>query len=285
MAAVVSQPSPEAETVGSAMQNAREPTQVQTTIYEGYEGDARQEVEATIPVLDVHELLDYLQSELHLVCPAESTQQFWEHLRDRGNPFALGFPGSDKHVPFTIYGDELTLGKDAKDKVTGVFLQLTLFKPRSARQGLWLLCAIQDAVMVHSNMKTLKPVLEHIIWSCNVAFDGRYPRLSSNGTLLRGAKAQKAGQEFAGGARWACSEFRGDWKWHERTLRLLRTPVSKKCCFLCDAEATDQALRYYDVADGAAWRASQLDTNGFLAKAIRPGVQSILAMISIIVLF
>ncbi|CAE7620103.1 unnamed protein product [Symbiodinium sp. CCMP2456] len=294
-----------AETVGSAMQNARasyeesgrhfkgkimsglvnyrpgnesrdffkrEPTQVQCQIYEGYEGD-RREVTTTIPVLDPHELLDYLQTELKLECPVDKTRQFWEHLRGRGNPFALGFDGSD-HVPFTLYGDELVLGKDSRDKVTGVFLQLTLFKPRAARQGLWLLCAIQDSVMVHADLKTLRPVLEHIVWSCNVAFDGRYPRVSMDGTPLAGAKALKAGQQFANGTRWACVECRGDWKWHERTLRLLRTPVSKRCCFLCDAEASDGPLRYYDVQDGAAWRTSQLDTNGFLQRALRPGASS-----------
>ncbi|OLP75731.1 hypothetical protein AK812_SmicGene44430 [Symbiodinium microadriaticum] len=256
---------------------AKEPTEVQTTIYEGFEGD-RKEVQTTVPVLDPHELLDYLQTECKLVCPLEKVRKYWKHLRENGNPFALAFPGSDSHVPFTIYGDELTLGKDAKDKVTGIFLQLTLFKPRAARQGMWLICAVQDAVMVHDNMQTLKPLLEHIVWSCNLAFEGRYPCVSKDGAPLGGLKAQKAGAEFAGGARFACCEYRGDWKWHERTLRLLRTPVSKKCCFLCDAEATDNALRYYDVADGAAWRTTQLDTNGFLAKAIRPGVQSLLAM-------
>ena len=166
-------------------------------------------------MLDPHELLDFLQTELKLICPLEKVREYWKHLREHGNPFALAFPGSDSHVPFTIYGDELTLGKDAKDKVTGIFLQLTLFKPRAARQGMWLLCAVQDAVMVHDNMKTLKPLLEHVVWSCNQAFEGRYPCVSKDGAPLRGLKAQKAGAEFAGGARFACCEYRGDWKWHE----------------------------------------------------------------------
>ncbi|CAE7338143.1 unnamed protein product, partial [Symbiodinium sp. KB8] len=246
-----------AETVGSAMVNARasyeesgryfkgkimsglvnyrpgndsrdffkkEPTQVPAPIYEGFEGH-RKEVMTTIPVLDPHEVLDYLQTELKLECPRDKTQQYWKHLQDHGNPFALQIGSNDCYVPFTIYGDELTLGKDSKDKVTGVFLQLTLFKPRAARQGMWLLCAIQDSVMVHADMKTLQPVLDHIVWSCNVASDGRYPHVASDGSPLTGGKALKAGMPFFNGSRFVCAELRGDWKWH----------------------ASDSPLRYYDI--------------------------------------
>ena len=251
------------------------------TIYEGFEG-IRREVETTVPVLDPHELLDYLQTNLQLECPLDKVRAYWKHLRENGNPFACNFPaGSDLNcmVPFTIYGDELTLGKDSKDKVTGIFLQLTLFKPKAARQGIWLLCAVQDACMVHGNLKTLAPIMEHIVWSCNQACAGTYPTMSRTGSALTGYKSKKAGQKFSGDTRWVCAELRGDWKWHERTLRLLRTPVSKKCCFMCDAEATDGPLRYYNFRDDAAWRSAQLDTNGFLQKALRPGLLSIVAHI------
>ena len=247
------------------------------TIYDGFEGQ-RSEVQTTIPVLDVHELLDYLQTELKLECPKDKVRAYWKHLRENGNPFVNNFPAAvndlECMVPFTIYGDELTLGKDPKDKVTGIFLQLTLFKPKAARQGIWLLAAVQDACMIHENHKTLRPILEHIVWSCNQACTGIYPTLSRTGAALTGLKSNKAGQKFAGDTRWVCAELRGDWKWHERTLRLLRTPTSKKCCFLCDAEASDGPLRYYDLRDGAAWRHAGFDTPAFLRRAIRPGQSS-----------
>ncbi|CAE7257579.1 unnamed protein product [Symbiodinium sp. CCMP2456] len=255
------------------------PTEVPVTLYEGSgtgsEGVDRREIQTTIPVLDVHEILDYLQCHLQLRTPLHRVQQYWRHLRARGNPFAENLGAADDSiVPFTLYGDEVVLAKDSKDKVTGLFLQLTLFKPRVVREGLWLLCAIQDSVMVHANLKTLLPVLQHIVWSCNIAFTGRYPATAMDGTPLTGVKAKKAGTEFAFGTRWVCAELRGDWKWHERTLRLLRTPVSKRMCFLCNAEASDGHLRYYDILDGAAWRSSQLDLNSFLQGAIRPGARS-----------
>ncbi|CAE7399676.1 PLCXD2 [Symbiodinium necroappetens] len=116
-----------------------EPTEVQTIIYEGFEGD-RKMVNTTIPVLDPHELLDFLQAELQLQCPMDKVRAYWKHLRDNGYPFAKNFPARNEDldcmVPFTIYGDELTLGKDSRDKVTGIFLQLTLFSASAIEDGI-----------------------------------------------------------------------------------------------------------------------------------------------------
>ncbi|CAE7710478.1 unc-89 [Symbiodinium sp. CCMP2592] len=259
-----------------------EPTEVPTTIYEGFEGD-RKVVHTTVPVLDPHELLDFLYTELKLECPMSKVRGFWQHMIANNFPFALHHPhraALETMQPFSIYGDELTLGKDPKDKVTGIFLQLTLFKPKAARQGIWLLCALQDACCIHDNLATLTPVLEHIVWSCNQACTGSYPTVSRTGSALTGLKAKKAGQKFSGDTRWVCAELKGDWKWHERTLRLLRTPVSKKCCFLCNAEASDAPLRYYDDGDGAAWRHTLFDTADFLRRAIRPGQVSPLTLLT-----
>ncbi|CAE7910137.1 PLCXD2, partial [Symbiodinium necroappetens] len=119
------------------------PTEVQTTIYEGYEGD-RKVVQTSIPVIDVHELLDFLQTEVQLVCPMDQVRDFWSRLRQNEYPFAKNFPARkddlDCMVPFSIYGDELTLAKDSRDK---------------------------DSCTIHENLQTLTPILEHIVWSCN----------------------------------------------------------------------------------------------------------------------
>ena len=82
---------------------------------------------------------------------------------------------------------------------------------------------------------------------------------------------KKANQLLAGGHKFACCELKGDWKWHERTLRLQDTPVSKRCCFLCDATADDGPTRYYDVGDDAGWIATEATTAGFIANKVRPG--------------
>ncbi|CAE7221787.1 PLCXD2 [Symbiodinium sp. CCMP2456] len=152
--------------------NVEVPTEVQTTIYEGYEGD-RKVVQTSIPVIDVHELLDFLQTEVQLVCPMDQDDL-------------------DCMVPFSIYGDELTLAKDSRDK---------------------------DSCTIHENLQTLAPILEHIVWSCN-----------------------QAGQKFSGGTRWVCAELKGDWKWHERTLTAFSNWFSsseKAKRFLTPAQSQD----------------------------------------------
>ncbi|CAE7193228.1 unnamed protein product [Symbiodinium sp. CCMP2592] len=221
----------------------RVPTDVVVPIYEKVDGTLK-EVETTVPVLDVHELLDYLHSNLDLVCPPGKANEYWQHMKQCGNPHALNFPGGDDHIPFSLYGDECSLG-EPKDKVTGIYVSLTLFKPKMAKYREFLIFAMQDAVMIHDGLRTLVPVLRHIVWSCNVAFQGKYPSCNAAGEELPPSKQKLAGQIFAGGCKYACAELKGDWKWHERVLRLQHTPVSTKCCFLCKAEAQDSCSFQY----------------------------------------
>ena len=245
-------------------------------IYEMVDGE-RREGQTTVPVLDVHELLDFLHKDLLLQCPPEDTRRYWQHMRACSMPHAVNFPGTDNHVPFSLYGDECCLG-DPKDKVTGIYVSLTLFKPKLAKYREILIVAMQDSIMIHEGLKSLLPVLRHIVWSCNVAFEGKYPSCNAAGELLPPRKQQMAGQKFADQRKYACVELKGDWKWHERVLRLINTPVSIKCCFLCRAEARDNNLRYYDTSPRAPWIGSEFSTPGFITNAIRPGNLSILDM-------
>ena len=204
-------------------------------IYETINGTLT-EVETTVPVLDVHELLDYLYTDVGLVCPPEKASEYWRHMRQHGNPHAVNFPSTgESHIPFSLYGDECCLG-DPKDKVTGIYVSLTLFKPKVSKYREFLIFAMQDSIMIHDGLKTLIPVLRHIVWSCNVAFEGKYPACNIAGEALPPSKQKLAGQSFAGRCKYACVELKGDWKWHERVLRLIYTPVSIQCCFLCKAQ-------------------------------------------------
>ena len=247
----------------------QEPAEVVVPVAEMVNGTLV-ETEAKVPVIDVHELLDYLHTELNIRCPMEETHRFWNHLRANGMPFATSFPGTDDHIPFSLYGDECVLG-DPKDKVTGIFLSLTLFKPKGVRQGQFLLFCTQDAHMIHDNLKTLIPVLRHIVHCCNSAFAGVYPSTDACGEALPAKKAALAGRRMAGDRLYACSELKGDWKYHERILRLKATPVSRECCFLCNAEAADTDLRYYDIDDSAGWLGTEVSTATFINRKVRPG--------------
>ena len=224
-----------------------------------------------VPVIDVHELLDYLHSDLKLQCPTERVDEYWDHLRQHGNRFALNYPGTG-HVPFSIYGDEACLGNDPNDKVTGIFASLTLYKPKNIRDGQFLLCALPDSVLIHQNLKSLMPILRHIVWSANVALSGRYPWCNADGQPLPEPKQLLAGKAFHGNRTYACVELKGDWKFHERVLRLLSTPTSIRCCFLCNAHARDGPLRYHDLAESAGWVRTEYSTLDVLTSGVlRPG--------------
>ena len=104
------------------------------------------QIEVEVPVLDVHEVLWYLHSRLGIRTPPQKVAEYWDHQKKHGNPHALGFPGSTcgaGHVPFSLYGDEVSVGafRDPADKITGVFVSLTLFNKEShkarAPPGLW----------------------------------------------------------------------------------------------------------------------------------------------------
>ena len=249
---------------------AEAPTDVMVPILDTSTGVGK-EIEVPIPVIDVHELLDYVHSVLKLQCPVWKTQQFWDHLRQHGSRFALNYPGTG-HVPFSIYGDEACLGNDPNDKVTGIFLSLTLHKPKNIRDGQFLICALPDPVLIHQNLKSLMPVLRHIVWSANVALSGRYPSCNADGKPLAPSKQLLAGKAFGDNRTYACVELKGDWKFHERVLRLLSTPTSLRCCFLCNAHARDGPLRYHDLAPSAGWLGTEYNTVDVLTRGVlRPG--------------
>ena len=246
---------------------------VTVPIYEIGDDGSKNESTTEVPVLDIHEVLDYLHAEVGLQCPAEVCKQYWDHMRGCDMPHAKSFPGSDAHVPFSLYGDECVLG-DPKDKITGIFVSLTLFKPKAARQSQFLVFCMQDANIIHENLRTLEPILRHIVYTSNIAFHGVYPRTDMYGAPLTPQKLAKAGRCFSDSRQYACVELRGDWKWHERVLRLKCTPVSRTCCFLCDAQSDDSHLRYYSIGENASWRSTEVTTAGFIANKLRPGTLS-----------
>ena len=209
-----------------------------------------------IPIIDVDKLLRYIHEEMQVQCPVEKVQQYWQHLQSVGMPFAKNHPGSIDHIPFSLYGDEAVIGNDPHDKVLALFLSLPLFRPNSVRQGQFLIFAIHDELCIKENMQTMHPVLMHVVKTANRAFDAMQ------------------------GPRWACTELKGDWKFHELWLRLSPTPVSKRPCWLCDAEASDTPMRYYETGTTNSpplWAQTEVSTAGFITKKLRDGVTSAMA--------
>ena len=241
------------------------------------EQGVQKQVEVNVPVIDVHELLWYLHSKLRIRTSECKVREYWEHQRNHRVPHAVNFPCSaSDRIPFSLYGDECSLqaqesGTTGDTKVTAIFLSLTLFKPKTVKHGHYLIFAMRDSDMVHDQLATLRPVLRHIVWSSNLAYDGYFPSTTMDGTLLVGMKLQRAGQPLAGGRKFACCELKEDWLYHQRMLRLQQIPVSKKVCFLCDACSSDSSnMVYYDDAETAAWRSTEVTTAAFIMHKVRP---------------
>ena len=236
----------------------------------------------TVPVLDVHEILSHVHCEMGLQTPPEKVKEYWAHHCKHNVPFAVQHPSTvlydesdprrHSHIPFSIYGDECQLAADGREKVTAMFVSLTLFRPKEVRLGQFMVFCMKDEVMIHENLATLTPILQHIAWSSNIAFGGKYPSCGPRGEPLPASKMRKAGEFLAHGRAFAACELKGDWKWHERTLRLLHTPTSKRCCLFCDAEADDGSpLRYYETGDSAGWVSTIASTTKFLLHKVRAG--------------
>ena len=243
---------------------------------------AWKEASTTVPVLDIHEILSYLHCELGLQTPPEKVKAYWAHLCKNDVPFAVRHPSTvlydetdprrHSHIPFSLYGDECQLSADGREKVTAMFISLTLFKPKEVRLGHFMVFCMKDEYMIHEELATLTPILQHCAWSSNIAFAGRFPSCGPRGQALPASKMARAGELLAHGQAFAACELRGDWKRHERTLRLLHTPTSKRCCLFCNAEASDESpYRYYEIGDGAGWVSTIATTPEFLLHNVRPG--------------
>ena len=153
-------------------------------------------------------------------------------------------------------------------------MSIPLFRPSSVRQGQFLIAAIPQELVTEDDMKTLHPILEQITWSAKLAFEGEHPSNRYDGGPLCASKQKVAGTPLAAGRRFCCSEIKGDWKWSEKVLRLLPTPVSKQPCFLCDARADDSAMKYYDTGDSQQppnWAATEVNTVGCLITLLTKG--------------
>ena len=240
------------------------------------EKGVQEQNETKVPVMDVHELLWYLHSTLGIRTPECKVREYWQHQRSHGVPHAVNFPcRASDHIPFSLYGDECSLQSHEAGtpdtKITAIFLSLTLFKPKTVKHGHYLIFAMRDSDMVHDGLATLRPILRHIAWSSNLAYDGFFPTTALDGAPLVGNKLERAGQPLAGGRKFACCELKGDWLYHQRMLQLQHIPVAKRVCFLCNACSSDSSnMVYYDDDENAAWRSTEVDTPAFIMQKVRP---------------
>ncbi|CAE7784621.1 unnamed protein product, partial [Symbiodinium sp. CCMP2456] len=198
--------------------------------------DDKYEVQ-TLPMLDPHSVIAYLWNIIGVQVPSKDVQTFWHHSRQHRQPWALEHPATDRHIPIGIYGDAAKIPTAFNaDKILGIFINLPLWRPTSIRASRFLIFAVEESKLWGTH--TLSAVLERIVWSLNLLFEGKRPTVDPQGNDMPDPF------KFYG---WVCrdksvfalTEIRGDQLWHKQIFRFSASWVwtSQKVCHACDARA------------------------------------------------
>lgn len=212
--------------------------------------DSSEVVEVKIPVLLPHRILLYLFSVLGVFIRPEDIQQYWQHCQEFCI-WALNKDFDGNHVPVTIYGDTARYGQGYDQaKVTGCFMSLPLWRPKSTRMSQWLLFSVNADISL--GPETLNPLYLAIVESFNEAFHGR----SLEGPLLP--------------HKFAITEFKGDWEYHFQTWGLRRWWKTRYVCWRCHAENHANATHScFDFDDNPTWQGATVSHASFVANMVR----------------
>ena len=210
-----------------------------------------------LEMVDPHILVSFLFNDCGLVIGREKIQAFWHHHREVESPFLENFRGGDSHVPLGLYGDGARARQIAyqePEKVVGLFLNVPLWRPNSARHSRFLLFSIKESLCF--GRKTLNAVYNRITWSLNHLYHGHWPSHGPGGEQL---SSPKAGLPITvDGKQFALVEHRGDWsflKWVLGFRSSWKAGTNAPVCYRCRAYGTGPVeARYYNVAENApAW--------------------------------
>ena len=170
------------------------------------------------PVLLPHKVLKYLFETAHVEIHEANLRKFWSHLREVQYPWVQGIDPNTQFIPIGVHGDEAHYGADTANinKLTCIFLNLPLWRPKNARLSRFLLFCIDSSQMV--GYESLHPVLQSIAESINWAYWG----IDETGQITTHR-------------RFILSELRGGQVWHRYVWRHLNWWRKRECCFRCGA--------------------------------------------------
>jgi hypothetical protein len=94
-----------------------------------------------MPIFLPKQILEYLLMEIQLEIDMDEIKRFWTHAKRFNLPWA-GASHDGLHVPLALYGDSAKFSAIGK-KVTGIFMSMPLWNPRSAKFSRFLLCALE----------------------------------------------------------------------------------------------------------------------------------------------
>ena len=226
----------------------QEPTYVNTVVKAKY--DSEEEVTVKIPVLLPHRILAYLVDELGLKISDAALAKYWSHCKTFCS-WARHPDLDGSHIPLTLYGDTARYGTGFdQSKVTGCFLSMVLWRPKSTRTSQWLLWSLDNELSL--GWKSHNPLYFAIVQSLNAVFDG----LTPEGTKLSN--------------KYVVTQIKGDWEYHYHTWRLCRWWKTRWICWRCDAENHPRARHSMcDLSDNPSWAQTQHSHNYFVVHGMK----------------
>ena len=204
-------------------------------------------VDRDIPLFLPEQLVDFLFNDAGVHIDEDDVQQYWAHARAQSIPWASA-SDDGQHYPLALYGDSAKFSA-AGDKITGIFMSMPLFDPRSARFSRFLLCALESHCIV--GMQTLGPLYQKIVYSMW--------KLYAEGLFIK-AKGRKV--------KFCTVEIRGDWEWHSVAFDFIPTWRSDQFCWRCEADKKNDP-NFLDFSENPAWKLTERSNTKFLANCLR----------------
>ena len=204
-----------------------------------------------VPVLLPHQVLAYLFETVGVEISQAAVDEYWSHCKQYC-PWASSSEMDGAHLPISLYGDSARYGQNYDmSKVTGCFMSLVLWRPKSTRMSQFLLWNLDGQLSLGS--RSHNPLFAAIVRSLNAAFYGRTP----NGASLP--------------HKFCVTQYKGDWEFHWQTWRLARYWKTRYICWRCDAENHHLARHSMaDVSEAPSWRATELSHNQFVVSCMKP---------------
>ena len=224
------------------------------------------------PILHPHRILTFLFDQVGLEIPIEQVQEYWRDAQACGRPWAEG--ETSCRIPVALYGDSAKTWVQYKfEKITGIFMSLPLWRPRSVRCSKFLLFSCPTEKLVSN--RTYNTVFRRIVWSLNYAFDGINPTAAPRGKTLTPEEVQRAGTPVTRqGHKFVVTEVKGDWEYIRDTFRVSASWNGNTICYKCPAMAKGPpGLVYFNFgsspSSGCMWLKEEFSLQGFISLRLK----------------
>ncbi|CAK9036671.1 Uncharacterized protein SCF082_LOCUS21823 [Durusdinium trenchii] len=231
---------------------------------------ARKSKVEVYPIIYPHRILAYLFDHVQVELSTHDITEYWDHSRQTGEAWACKSSASRTHIPLGLHGDGARLWTQYKvEKIVAIFLNMPLFRPKSARHSRFLLFTIGRHKLIKN--RTINVVWRRLVWSLNACFTGLNPSQGPGGAPLTGVHLDIAGLPICQAQhRFALTELRGDWEWHRDTWRFTASWQSQEVCFRCPAVTRgDESLVYYNNGPTSGWVNRDFTLDQFIARRLK----------------